>query len=41
MGDKNLNEILKNKNFNVVENDIFYKEGIIEYLEINNNLRAN
>ena len=36
---KNLNNILKEeKEFEILENDIFYKEGILEFLEKNNNI---
>ena len=39
IGNENLNKILKEKNkFEVIENDIFYKEGILEYLEKNKNI---
>ena len=38
-GNKNLNNILKKeKEFEIVENDIFYKEGILEFLEKNNKI---
>ena len=37
IGDSNLNDVLKlEKDFEILENDIYYKEGIIEYLEKNN-----
>ena len=36
MGNQNFNNILKNeKEFEILENDIFYKEGILEFLEKN------
>ena len=36
IGNENLNNILKNQNeFEILENDIFYKEGILEFLEKN------
>ena len=39
IGNENLNNILKNQNeFEILENDIFYKEGILEFLEKNNNV---
>lgn len=39
IGNENLNKILKEKNkFEVIENDIFYKEGILEFLEENKNI---
>ena len=39
IGNENLNKILKEKNkFEVIENDIFYKEGILEFLEKNKNI---
>ena len=37
VGSENLNNVLKReKEFEVLENDIFYQEGILEYLEKNN-----
>ena len=39
IGNENLNNILKNQNeFEILENDIFYKEGILEFLEKNNDV---
>ena len=39
IGNENLNNILKEQNeFEILENDIFYKEGILEFLEKNNNV---
>ena len=39
IGNEYLNNILKNQNeFEILENDIFYKEGILEFLEKNNNV---
>lgn len=39
IGNENLNNILKNQNeFEILENDIFYKEGILEFLEKSNNV---
>ena len=39
MGDQNLNNILKKENmFEIIENDIFYREGVLEILEKNNNI---
>ena len=39
IGNQNLNNILKkDSSFNVVENDIFYKEGILEILQKNKNI---
>lgn len=39
VGNSNLNNILKKENdFEVLENDIFYKEGILEFLEKNKNI---
>ena len=39
IGNENLNNILKQKNeFEILENDIFYKEGILEFLEKNNDV---
>ena len=39
IGNENLNNILKKQNeFEILENDIFYKEGILEFLEKNNNV---
>lgn len=39
IGNEKLNKILKEKNkFEVIENDIFYKEGILEFLEENKNI---
>ena len=39
IGDKYLNEKLKKEEeIEIVENDIFYKEGILEYLEKNKNI---
>lgn len=36
MGNQNFNNILKNeKEFEILENDIFYKEGVLEFLEKN------
>lgn len=39
IGNENLNNILRTKNeFDILEKDIFYKEGILEFLEKNNNV---
>ena len=39
IGNENLNNILKEQDeFEILENDIFYKEGILEFLEKNNNV---
>ena len=39
IGNENLNNILKSeKEFEIIENDIFYKEGILEFLEKNKNI---
>ena len=39
IGNSNLNNILrKETNFKILENDIFYKEGVLEYLEKNKNI---
>ena len=39
MGDQTLNNLLKKeKEFKIIENDIFYKEGVLEFLERNNNI---
>lgn len=39
IGNENLNKILREKsNFEIIENDIFYKEGILEFLEENKNI---
>lgn len=39
VGNENLNNNLKKeKDFEILENDIFYQEGILEYLETNNNV---
>ena len=39
IGNENLNNLLRKENeFEILENDIFYKEGVIEYLEKNNKI---
>lgn len=39
IGNSNLNNILKEENdFDILENDIFYKEGVLEFLEKNNKI---
>ena len=39
IGNENLNNILKEQDeFEILENDIFYKEGILEFLEKNNDV---
>lgn len=39
IGNSNLNNILrKEMDFKILENDIFYKEGVLEYLEKNKNI---
>ena len=39
IGNENLNNILRTKSeFDILEKDIFYKEGILEFLEKNNNV---
>ena len=39
IGDEKLNNSLKKeKEFNILQNDIFYKEGVIEFLEENSNI---
>ena len=39
IGNENLNDALKKeKEIEVLQNDIFYKEGVIEFLEKNNNI---
>ena len=39
VGNQNLNNILKKeKEIEIIENDIFYKEGILEFLEKNNKI---
>ena len=39
VGNENLNNALKKeKDFEILENDIFYQEGILEYLEKNSDV---
>ena len=39
IGNENLNDALKKeKEIEVLQNDIFYKEGVMEFLEKNNNI---
>ena len=39
IGNQNLNNILKKENeFEILKEDIFYKEGILEFLEKNKNI---
>ena len=41
VGNENLNNALKKeKDFEILENDIFYQEGILEFLETNNNVEV-
>ena len=38
IGNPEINEKLKNENIDIVCGDILYKEGILEFLEINNKI---